>query len=107
MGANRMIVHLDSHLVAQQLEGTYEVKNDWLRRYIEAYENLKIEFQEVILQKVPRVKNKKADELAQMARVITHWVEEDVVTWVELIAQVDQILPWIPTWMKRSTRGKW
>lgn len=34
----------------------------------------------------------KANELVQMTSAITHQVEEDVVTHVELIAQVDQIL---------------
>lgn len=41
---------------------------------------------------MPREKNKKFDELAQMVSAITHWVEEDIVTRVKLIAQVNQIL---------------
>lgn len=69
----------------------FEVKNDRLRKYREVYEKMKAKFQEVVLQKIPRDENKKADELVRMASVITQWVDEDIVTRVELVAQVDQI----------------
>lgn len=54
VGAVRVIVHSNSQLASQQLEETYEVKNDRLHKYVEAYEKIKAEFQEVILQKVLR-----------------------------------------------------
>lgn len=66
-----MIIHLDSQLATQQLERTYEVKNDWLRKYIEAYEKIKVEFQEIVLQKILKEENKKADELTLMTSAIT------------------------------------
>lgn len=62
VGATKLIIHSDSQLVAQ-LVGIYEIKNDWLHKYTQAYEKLKIEFQEVILQKVPREENRKGNEL--------------------------------------------
>lgn len=44
VGTIKFIIHSNSQLAAPQLEGTYETKNDRLRRYTKAYENLKIEF---------------------------------------------------------------
>lgn len=44
-----MVIHLDSQLAVRQLEDTYVVKNDRLCKYTEAYEKLKVEFQEVVL----------------------------------------------------------
>ncbi|XP_074587632.1 uncharacterized protein LOC141843477 [Curcuma longa] len=41
MGAARVHLHSDSQLVAQQVEGNYEVRNDRLRRYAEAFTKLK------------------------------------------------------------------
>lgn len=86
VGVVMVIVHSDCHLVARQLEGKYEVINNWLCRYIKAYERMKIEFQEMILQKVPREENKKVNELARMTGALTNLVEEDMVVRVELIA---------------------
>lgn len=54
-----MIVHSESQLVGQQLEGKHEVKIDQLQKYIEAYENLKIEFQEVIFKRYSERKIRK------------------------------------------------
>lgn len=38
------------------------------------------------------MENKRADELAKMASGITQWVKEDVISQVELVAQIDQTL---------------
>lgn len=63
-GTIKVIIHSDSQLTAHQLEGMYEVKYNQLCKYIEAYEKIKAEFQEVVLQKIPHKENRKADELA-------------------------------------------
>lgn len=71
MGAIDFIIHSDSQLAAQQLVGAYETKNDRLYRYTQAYVKLKIEFREVVLQKVPREENRKVDELAWMTSTLS------------------------------------
>lgn len=64
------------------------MKNDRLRKYTKVYERLKVEFQEVVLMKMPRKKNRKVDELAQMVSAFAYWVEEDMMIGIELIAQL-------------------
>ncbi|XP_074556553.1 uncharacterized protein LOC141812460 [Curcuma longa] len=90
VGAARVQLYSDSQLVSQQVEGNYEVKNDRLRRYAEAFAKMKAEFKEVLLQKIPRAENVKADELARMASSMTEWVEEGPLVQVALMAQIDQ-----------------
>ncbi|XP_074576213.1 uncharacterized protein LOC141832648 [Curcuma longa] len=93
MGAARVHLHSDSQLVAQQVEGNYEVRNDRLRRYAEAFVKLKAEFKEVSLQKIPRTENTKADELTRLATSVTEWTNEEPITQIAFIAQIDQSEP--------------
>ncbi|XP_074556483.1 uncharacterized protein LOC141812342 [Curcuma longa] len=75
----------------RQVEGNYEIKNDRLRRYAEAFAKLKMEFKEVKLNKIPRGENSKADELARAWRAqLLEWTEEKPITQVAWIAQIDQ-----------------
>ena len=64
-GARRVHVRLDSELVANQLRGTYKVKD---RKLIDAYlrvERVMRELDDVTFESIPREKNKRADRLAQ------------------------------------------
>ncbi|XP_074560459.1 uncharacterized protein LOC141816607 [Curcuma longa] len=90
MGAARVQLHSDSQLVAEQVEGSYEVRNDRLCRYAEAFMKLKAEFKEVSVQKIPQTENSKADELARLASVVTEWTDEGPITQIAFIAQIDQ-----------------
>lgn len=49
VGAVKVILYSDSQLVAQQLDGVYEIRNDRMRKYTEVYKKLKNEFQEIVL----------------------------------------------------------
>ncbi|XP_074562949.1 uncharacterized protein LOC141819599 [Curcuma longa] len=89
IGATQLRVHSDSQLVAQQVEGNFEIKNDRLKKYAEAVNRMKANFTEVTLCKIPRSENNKADELAKMASSVTEWTEEEPLSHVALIAQVD------------------
>ncbi|XP_074586639.1 uncharacterized protein LOC141841992 [Curcuma longa] len=92
VGATRVQVHSDFQLVSQQIEGNFEVKNDRLRRYAEAFTKLKEEFTKVSLQKIPRADNSKADELAKMASSLTEWGggADQPIMKIALIAQIDE-----------------
>ncbi|XP_074574071.1 uncharacterized protein LOC141830566 [Curcuma longa] len=91
LGALRVIIHSDSQLVDQQTKGTFEVHNDCLKRYAKAVEKLKSEFQEVMLQKIPRADNQRADDLAKLASSLSTWELEEPTIQELLIAQVDQM----------------
>ncbi|XP_074556284.1 uncharacterized protein LOC141812149 [Curcuma longa] len=73
MGASKVVIHSDSQLVDQQIKGTFEVHNERLKHYADAVDKLKVEFQQVIVQKVPRADNQKTDELAKLD---SSWIEE-------------------------------
>ena len=63
LGAKKLEIRMDSELVVRQLEGSYKVKNEGLkRRYARACE-LVAEFQSVALTHIPRAENKEADKL--------------------------------------------
>ncbi|XP_074561342.1 uncharacterized protein LOC141817608 [Curcuma longa] len=90
VGATRLQVHSDSQLVAQQVEGNFEVKNDRLKRYAEVVAKMKTTFMEVTLHKIPRAENNKADGLAKMASSLSDWSEEGLATQVAFVAQIEQ-----------------
>ena len=73
IGAVRVLIYSDSQLAAQQLSGNFEINNDRLKLYAEAFDKLKSQFQEVNIQKIPRSENQVADELAKLASAIVPW----------------------------------
>ena len=51
VGAVRVLIYSDSQLAAQQLSGNFEINNDRLKLYAEAFDKLKSQFQDVNIQK--------------------------------------------------------
>jgi len=67
LGAGRVVVRLDSELVANQLMGRYKVKDPkLLERYLEV-ESLLSRLDDVRFEPIPRERNSHADRLAQLA----------------------------------------
>lgn len=67
LGAAQLIVHTDSELLANQMNGRYRVKNiNLLNLYFSAQEKM-TQFDQVVVEQVPREKNRRADMLANMA----------------------------------------
>jgi ribonuclease HI len=65
-GARRVLVRLDSELVANQLAGRFKIKD---RKLVDAYlrvERVLSEFDDVRFEAIPREENSRADRLAQM-----------------------------------------
>lgn len=65
-GARRVLVRLDSELVANQLSGRFKVKD---RKLVDAYfrvERVLSKFDDVRFEAIPREENARADRLAQM-----------------------------------------
>ncbi|XP_073154100.1 uncharacterized protein [Henckelia pumila] len=83
-GAARVHLYSDSQLVAQQVNGTYEVKNEKLKEYMRTIEEAKGFFDEVLFEQIPREDNEKADYLAKMASSLHSWKTREVVVQVEL-----------------------
>jgi ribonuclease HI len=65
-GARRVVLRLDSELVANQLAGRYKVRDRKLiQQYLEV-ERLLSQLEDVRFEAIPREENKRADALAQM-----------------------------------------
>lgn len=79
LGGGDVELRMDSELVIRQLEGRYRVRNERLRPHYERLVKLLRQFDVFRLQHVPREKNKRADELANMAldRTIEMLGEDD------------------------------
>lgn len=65
--AARVVLHLDSQLVARQLKGEYRVKDQDMRKYHDLALNLFRGFDKVDIEEVPRERNKEADALVNRA----------------------------------------
>jgi len=67
MAITMVSVYTDSELVAKQVLGTYRVKNDRLKKYLQEAKDLIDEFNDFEIKYIPREKNKLADKLAKGA----------------------------------------
>ncbi|XP_073133954.1 uncharacterized protein [Henckelia pumila] len=71
-GAARVHLYSDSQLVAQQVNGSYEVKNEKLKEYMRAIEEARGLFDEVVVQ----VELTPSNELAPLAQEESDWRKE-------------------------------
>jgi ribonuclease HI len=64
-GAQDIVVHTDSLLVANQVTGTYKINNDILREYVVKVKKIISNFDHFAIQYIPREQNRIADKLAK------------------------------------------
>jgi len=64
---SRVILNLDSQLVARQLTGEYKVRDQNLKKFFDLVLNLFRGFNKVDIVEIPREKNKRADTLVNKA----------------------------------------
>ncbi|XP_073313426.1 uncharacterized protein [Primulina huaijiensis] len=67
VGATRVLIFSDSQLVAQQMKGIYDVKDEKLIEYAQEVDKVREKFTEVSFEQILRKENEKADTLAKMA----------------------------------------
>ncbi|XP_042388060.1 uncharacterized protein LOC121980163 [Zingiber officinale] len=91
VGVGRVALYSDSQLAAQQLSGAFEINNTRLKLYADAFEKLKANFEEVVIQKAPRTENHMADELAKLASSISLIVIQQPIEHVSLVAHIDRM----------------
>ncbi|XP_073061688.1 uncharacterized protein [Primulina eburnea] len=84
VGAARVHIFSDSQLVAHQMNGSYDIKNERLMEYVQAVEAAKELFTELVCKQIPREENEGADSLAKMASSLHSWKSREVVVQVEL-----------------------
>ena len=88
MGAEKIVVHCDSQVVTNQINGDYECKNDKMKRYLEEVK-YRISNLEVKFIQIPREENGCADHLAKAASAEFMLVPEQVLSFVQLSSLID------------------
>jgi ribonuclease HI len=66
-GARSLRLKMDSELVIRQLQGRYKVRNERLKPFFARLQELRMRFDSIHLESIPRALNKRADELANLA----------------------------------------
>uniref|UniRef100_A0A251SMQ5 Putative reverse transcriptase domain-containing protein n=1 Tax=Helianthus annuus TaxID=4232 RepID=A0A251SMQ5_HELAN len=78
VGAKNVIAHVDSLLVANQVNGEYEAREANMIEYLEQVKQMMAQFEACRVEHVPRSKNKKADALSKLASVSFSHLAKDV-----------------------------
>ncbi|XP_020963402.1 uncharacterized protein LOC110265013 [Arachis ipaensis] len=67
VGATRLEICSDSQIVTSQVNGSYQARDSLLQKYLERVKELSKQFEEVMVQHVPRERNTRADLLSKLA----------------------------------------
>ncbi|XP_077225010.1 uncharacterized protein LOC143858238 [Tasmannia lanceolata] len=65
--AQRLKAYCDSQLVANQIQGVYEVRNERMSKYLSKVRQLASKFKDFEVVRIPRTENAKADVLSKLA----------------------------------------
>nr|XP_023892055.1 uncharacterized protein LOC112004061 [Quercus suber] len=83
-----MVVHCDSQVITNQINGVYECKNERMKKYLEEVKN-RIDSLEVRFVQIPREENECVDCLAKAASVEFMLIPEEVLSFVQISSLID------------------
>ncbi|KAL0338055.1 UNVERIFIED_CONTAM: hypothetical protein Scaly_2080600 [Sesamum calycinum] len=66
-GAKRIVIYSDSQLVVNQVQGSYEARDEKMAKYFSKAKNMLGKFEEASVAQVSRANNATADQLAKLA----------------------------------------
>ncbi|XP_071916252.1 uncharacterized protein [Coffea arabica] len=108
LGAESIEVYSDSQLMVNQVGGSYEVKEEPLRRYVAKVHELRTQFKLFTLKQVPRSQNKRADALSKLASTSVGTLNKEVLVEVVRNRAYDQVdaavLQVVSSWMDPIVR---
>ncbi|XP_071907810.1 uncharacterized protein [Coffea arabica] len=108
LGAESIEVYSDSQLIVNQVGGSYEVKEEPLRRYVAKVRELETQFKLFMLKQVPRSQNKRADALSKLASTSVGTLNKEVLVEVVRSRAYDQVdaavIQVISSWMDPIVR---
>ncbi|XP_050241069.1 uncharacterized protein LOC126689965 [Quercus robur] len=87
-GAENVVVHCDSQVVTNRINGGYKCKNERMKRYLEEVKN-QISSLEVRFFQIPRGENECADRLAKAASAELMLVPDQVLSFVQVSSLID------------------
>ncbi|XP_027158086.1 uncharacterized protein LOC113759712 [Coffea eugenioides] len=91
LGAESIEVYSDLQLIVNQVGGSYEVKEEPLRRYVAKVHELRAQFKLFTLEQVPRSQNKRADALSKLASTSVGTLNKEVLVEVVRNRAYDQV----------------
>nr|XP_027086382.1 uncharacterized protein LOC113708109 [Coffea arabica] len=91
LGAESIEVYSDSQLIVNQVGGSYEVKEEPLRKYVAKVHELRAQFKLFTLKQVPRNRNKRADALSKLASTSVGTLNKEVLMEVVRNRAYDQL----------------
>ncbi|GJW26910.1 reverse transcriptase domain-containing protein [Tanacetum coccineum] len=99
IGVKNLQAHVDSRLVANQVNGSYVAKESGMIQYLNKVKTLARSFREFSIKQVPRSENKKADALSKIAstsfahlikQVLVEELKEKSINEKEILAVVEE-----------------
>ena len=88
VGAENMIVHCDSKVITSQINGSYECKNERMKKYLEEVKgrigSLRVKFIQI-----PREENECADQLAKAASTKHILITNQVLSFIQVLSLID------------------
>ncbi|XP_071727570.1 uncharacterized protein [Rutidosis leptorrhynchoides] len=85
MGIKALKVSVNSQLVLNQMNGTFEARDPAMQKYLKLAEDMANKFELFSITQVPRFMNKKADALSKLATSMFSHIAKDV--WVEVLSR--------------------
>ena len=85
LGARDMEVYSDSRLVVNQVQGSFEARDSWMKEYVRVVKQIMGKFCTTNVIQVARGRNRHADSLATLASAMTEDIPRQIK--VELIAK--------------------
>ncbi|XP_075663264.1 uncharacterized protein LOC142632820 [Castanea sativa] len=90
VGAANMVLHCDSQVVTNQINGDYECKGERMKKYLEQTKRRMNELQARVVQ-IPRGENEQADRLAKAASVEYMIAPDKVLSFIQLSPLINNI----------------
>ncbi|CAH9051257.1 unnamed protein product [Cuscuta europaea] len=92
LGAARLNVRMDSQLVVTQMNGTAETREERMKAYRELSEEQTAQFEQVIIDLVPRVENAEADILSKLGNPLSGEQTSSVPQHIRNLARQEALL---------------
>ncbi|XP_073036775.1 uncharacterized protein [Primulina eburnea] len=89
VGATRVLIYTDSQLVAQQMKGGYEAREEKFVKYLAIIKELSAHFTDWSIEQIPRERNTEADALAKMAASLSGCQEPGISYHTSLVSSVE------------------
>ncbi|XP_075480663.1 uncharacterized protein LOC142521330 [Primulina tabacum] len=93
VGASRVIIYSDSQLVAQQIKGGYETKDEKMLKYLKLNTARAATFTDWSIEQIPQEENGEADNLAKMAASISEVSTREIMCFTRMVLSINEEIP--------------